>query len=223
MDEVRVPCKLPPGFAYSKFTERCPRKMACQIVESSRPIFNRQGMDFLLQTYQILIWGFSSVTLYLDVTTATPISASLMIIRASPIFSFFFCTHVQHHVEGDYFDLTLVPERYTGYSGEEAHRVWRSIYEENCFGLSELNLMSGKAPAPVSLPNTMIEILHDDGQDSDPQCLEKRVYYKVISGAVRLVTRKTLRLIDLTGLHASISTHICHDYLNQSTGEWVGR
>jgi len=113
-----------------------------------------------------------------------------------------FC-FLDDNTEGDYFDLTLVPERYTGYSGAEAHRVWRSIYEENCFGLSELNLMSGKAPAAVSLPDTMIEILHDDGQDSDPQCLEKRVYYKVISG-----------------LHASISTHVCHDYLNQSTGEW---
>jgi ERO1-like protein beta len=116
-----------------------------------------------------------------------------------------------------------VPERYTGYSGKDAHRVWRSIYEENCFGLSELNLMSGKAPAAVSLADTMIEILHDDGHDSDPHCLEKRVYYKVISGAVILVTREVLLLIDLTGLHASISTHICLDYLNQSTGEWVRR
>ena len=76
-----------------------------------------------------------------------------------------------------------MPERYTGYSGKDAHRVWRSIYEENCFGLSEFNLMSGKAPAAVSLPDTMIEVLHDDDHDSDPHCLEKRVYYKVISGA----------------------------------------
>lgn len=58
--------------------------------------------------------------------------------------------------------------------------------------MSELNLMSGKAPAAVSLADTMIEILHDDGHDSDSQCLEKRVYYKVISGAVLLVTREVL-------------------------------
>lgn len=84
--------------------------------------------------------------------------------------------------------------------------------------------MSGKAPAAVSLADTMIEILHDDGHDSDPHCLEKRVYYKVISGAVIIVTWiQVLLLIDLTGLHASISTHICLDYLNQSTGEWVRR
>ncbi|KAJ3568857.1 hypothetical protein NP233_g5439 [Leucocoprinus birnbaumii] len=94
-------------------------------------------------------------------------------------------------------------QRYTGYSGHSARRVWRSIYEENCFGLSELSLMTGKSPAPVTLPDTMIEALHDDGTDSPAHCLEKRVYYKVISG-----------------LHASISTHICHEYLNQTTGEW---
>ena len=81
--------------------------------------------------------------------------------------------------------------------------------------------MSGKAPGAVSLADTMIETLHDDGHDSDSHCLEKRVYYKVISGTVLLVTWEVLLLIDLPGLHASISTHICHDYLNQSTGEWV--
>ncbi|KAH9485185.1 Endoplasmic reticulum oxidoreductin-1 [Psilocybe cubensis] len=113
-----------------------------------------------------------------------------------------FC-FLDDNTEGEYFDLRLVPERYTGYSGKDAQRVWKSIYEENCFGLSELALMTGKSPAPVSLPDTMIEVLHEDGEESAAQCLEKRVYYKVISG-----------------LHASISTHICHEYLNQTTGEW---
>ncbi|TFK44401.1 hypothetical protein BDQ12DRAFT_620467 [Crucibulum laeve] len=113
-----------------------------------------------------------------------------------------FC-FLDDNTEGDYYDLQLVPERYTGYSGKDAQRVWRSIYEENCFGLSELNLMNAKAPAPVSLPDSMIQVMHEDGVDGESQCLEKRVYYKVISG-----------------LHASISTHICHEYLNQSTGEW---
>ena len=103
------------------------------------------------------------------------------------------CSHCLSHIrhtkfppEGDYFDLRLVPERYTGYSGKDAHRVWRSIYEENCFGLSEVGLIKGKLPALVSLPDTMFEALHDDGQESDPQCLEKRVYYKIISGIFKL-------------------------------------
>lgn len=30
-------------------------------------------------------------------------------------------------------DLTLNPERYTGYKGRSAHRIWHSIYKENCF------------------------------------------------------------------------------------------
>lgn len=84
-------------------------------------------------------------------------------------------------VEGDYFDLTLVPERFTGYSGPEARRIWRTIYEENCFGLSEFSLMDGKAPAAVTLPDTMTDVLREDGAENE-QCLEKRVYYKVISG-----------------------------------------
>ncbi|KAJ7217832.1 hypothetical protein GGX14DRAFT_598179, partial [Mycena pura] len=105
------------------------------------------------------------------------------------------------NTEGDYYDLSLIPERYTGYSGPDAARVWRSIYEENCFGMSEVNLLSGPNPALVSLPDSMTDAFRSDSGD---QCLEKRVYYKVISG-----------------LHASISTHICNEYLNQTTGEWA--
>ncbi len=33
----------------------------------------------------------------------------------------------------DAVDLTLNPERFTGYSGEASRSVWRAIYEENCF------------------------------------------------------------------------------------------
>jgi ERO1-like protein beta len=80
--------------------------------------------------------------------------------------------------EGDYVDLTLVPEHYTGYAGQKAHRVWRSIYEENCFGLSDFGVISGKSPVGITLPETMNEHL----DDADEQCLEKRVYYKIISG-----------------------------------------
>ncbi|OCT80106.1 hypothetical protein XELAEV_18026911mg [Xenopus laevis] len=35
--------------------------------------------------------------------------------------------------EVQYVDLLLNPERYTGYKGPSAWRVWNSIYEENCF------------------------------------------------------------------------------------------
>ncbi|KAH9979179.1 endoplasmic oxidoreductin [Russula compacta] len=105
-------------------------------------------------------------------------------------------------IEGDYVDLSLNPERFTGYVGASAHRVWRAIYEENCFGESENSLSKMSKPGVV-LPDTMAEVLYMDGDIPQEQCLEKKVYYKVISG-----------------LHASISTHICHEYLNQTTGQW---
>jgi ERO1-like protein beta len=111
-----------------------------------------------------------------------------------------------HNLEGDYFDLVHTVERFTGYAGVSAHNVWRAIYEENCFGLSELNLLASSSksnvPAPVTLPDTMVDPFGPDS--SQEQCLEKRVYYKVISG-----------------LHASISTHLCHEWFNSTSGEWV--
>ncbi|KIY44450.1 endoplasmic oxidoreductin-1, partial [Fistulina hepatica ATCC 64428] len=91
--------------------------------------------------------------------------------------------------EGEYYDLSQIPERYTGYSGGDAARVWRAIYQENCFGLTELDF-SPTAGGTLDL-------------DDKEKCLEKRVYYKVISG-----------------LHASISTHICDEMLDLNTGEW---
>jgi len=118
--------------------------------------------------------------------------------------------------EGEYVDLSMIPERYTGYSGPSANRVWKSIYEENCFGVAEnfqssgsvgeaeMNMMSSSSLSPISLPDTLTDVFRSDGSppDEDGECLEKRVYYKIISG-----------------LHASISTHICLDYLDQRTGE----
>lgn len=43
----------------------------------------------------------------------------------------------------------------------------------------------------------------ETGFENEDECLEKRVFYRVVSG-----------------MHASISTHICWDALNQTTGEW---
>ncbi|EGO25220.1 hypothetical protein SERLADRAFT_386784, partial [Serpula lacrymans var. lacrymans S7.9] len=65
--------------------------------------------------------------------------------------------------------------------------------------------MTGQSPSLVTLPDTMSDVLREDTAAEDEStgaCLEKRVYYKIVSG-----------------LHASISTHICREYLNQTTGE----
>ncbi|XP_011494252.1 PREDICTED: ero1-like protein [Ceratosolen solmsi marchali] len=84
---------------------------------------------------------------------------------------------------GEYVDLLLNPERYTGYKGHSAHRIWRSIYMENCF-------------RPDNSPHTFIQ-----SSKIDAMCLEKRVFYRVISG-----------------LHTSINIHLCSKYLLSSQG-----
>ncbi|CRK25128.1 hypothetical protein BN1708_014150 [Verticillium longisporum] len=50
-------------------------------------------------------------------------------------------------------------------------------------------------------PNT--PFVAQTGFEAQDECLEKRVFYRVISG-----------------MHASISTHLCWDFLNQTTGQW---
>lgn len=78
-----------------------------------------------------------------------------------------FCILDDHQEGCEYVDLLLNPERFTGYRGESAHRVWRSIYMENCFGASrpgkEIISHIGKSPY-LGL------------------CMEQRAFYRLISG-----------------------------------------
>jgi ERO1-like protein beta len=61
-----------------------------------------------------------------------------------------------------------------------------------------------------------------DPTKSEPECLEKRVYYKIISGILSAsISYVDMRADELTGLHASISTHVCWEDFNQTTGQWV--
>ena len=121
--------------------------------------------------------------------------------------------------KGDYVSLVDNPERFTGYSGEGAHKIWETIYRENCFskptepqsvsspGLSPFPAFSqNQAQAALDFKQVIKAHGRDQAQasvDFEDECLEKRVFYRVISG-----------------MHASISTHLCHDYLNQTTGTW---
>ncbi|KAF2403925.1 endoplasmic oxidoreductin [Trichodelitschia bisporula] len=133
--------------------------------------------------------------------------------------------------KGDYVSLVDNPERFTGYSGAGAQQVWEAIYRENCFikpqpevQQSDISSPFGSNPlqakAALDLKNVMKEhnvqqgvqqaIAKGSGKtpvdelDFEDECLEKRVFYRVVSG-----------------MHASISTHLCWDYLNQTTGEWA--
>lgn len=67
--------------------------------------------------------------------------------------------------EAKYVDLLLNPERYTGYKGQSAHRIWHSIYMENCFRPDHV----------YNNPYIPDERLND-------MCLEHRVFYRAISG-----------------------------------------
>ncbi|KAK9810482.1 hypothetical protein WJX72_011392 [[Myrmecia] bisecta] len=53
-----------------------------------------------------------------------------------------------------YINLLQNPERYTGYKGEHAHRIWELIYSQSCF-------------QDINAPDT---------------CAEKRIFYRLISG-----------------------------------------
>ena len=123
--------------------------------------------------------------------------------------------------KGDYVSLLDNPERFTGYAGEGAKQVWEAIYRENCFakpmpsakssapGLSSpLGALSGpQGQAAQDFKSVLQQAKQTNGIEDqlefEDECLEKRVFYRVISG-----------------MHASISTHLCYDFLNQSTGKW---
>lgn len=102
-------------------------------------------------------------------------------------------------------DLMLNPERFTGYAGESAHKVWRAIYEENCFGLTEKvgieydadgSLEGGAGTGITELKGGLgdqtgwTEPRKQQGFGTDmrrraardEECLEKRIYYRIISG-----------------------------------------
>eukprot|EP00605_Chrysophyceae_sp_TOSAG23-4_P001507 GSChrysophyteH1.ASY1.ANO1.1651.1 assembled CDS len=82
-----------------------------------------------------------------------------------------------------YVNLLDNPESYTGYTGESPRRVWKAIHEENCFS-----------------DGGYFGALTDNASG---QCLEKRVFYRLISG-----------------MQASISTHIAKDYYFEDTEKW---
>ncbi|KAF2750610.1 endoplasmic oxidoreductin [Sporormia fimetaria CBS 119925] len=131
--------------------------------------------------------------------------------------------------KGDYVSLVENPERFTGYAGAGSQQVWQAIYRENCFSKPSKNVQPSVLSSPFQnqeqllaanqLRNVMKEqgvqqniksaiargtaVARLDPVELDDTCLEKRVFHRVISG-----------------MHASISTHLCWEYLDQHTGKW---
>lgn len=75
------------------------------------------------------------------------------------------------------------------------------------------------------LDRLLNDLAEDPDSESEEVCLEKRVYYRVISGmeceSTVLTGWESCINAFITGLHSSISIHICDGYFNQTTGEWV--
>lgn len=78
-----------------------------------------------------------------------------------------YCILDDHEEGAEYVDLLLNPERYTGYRGDSAHRIWRSIYLENCFG----DTKQGKSIVTPMSKNPYNGL-----------CMEQRAFYRLISG-----------------------------------------
>ncbi|XP_072424820.1 ERO1-like protein alpha [Chiloscyllium punctatum] len=104
----------------------------------------------------------------------------------------------EHCPDAEYVDLLLNPERYTGYKGPEAWKIWNSIYEENCF-------------KPNSIRRPFNPLLPGRGDEDGTfyswlqgLCLEKRSFYRAVSG-----------------LHTSINIHLSARYLLRDT--WYER
>lgn len=94
-----------------------------------------------------------------------------------------FCILDDHQNGAEYVDLLLNPEKFTGYRGSSAHRIWRSIYLENCF------VNQGAQNALLNHINKMPKALSN-------LCMEQRAFYRLLSG-----------------VHTSINIHLCSNYL----------
>lgn len=95
-----------------------------------------------------------------------------------------------------YVDLQLNPERYTGYRGGEARQIWQIIYEENCF----FDLDSQLSVAQ----ETDREELEEKKDESAEQCMEERVFFRLISG-----------------LHGSTTVHLCSQHQKTADDRWL--
>ncbi|KAJ1847187.1 endoplasmic oxidoreductin-1 [Coemansia sp. RSA 2708] len=126
--------------------------------------------------------------------------------------------------DGVWLDLVENPERFTGYAGAGANAVWMSIYQDNCFGVapylqdtaggwgSQLVNVDDKTMPFVQPPHKRRELtpfLESLAEEDHGVTLpadvprEYRVFYRAVSG-----------------LHASVSTHICAEYFNATSNQW---
>lgn len=102
---------------------------------------------------------------YLNTTLTKQMSADLALWKLHDDTQHSFCdVDDDNNIDTVFVDLLLNPERYTGYKGPSAQRIWKTIYEENCFKPKR-----GYGP-------------YIDSTNVGDLCLEKRAFYRAISG-----------------------------------------
>uniref|UniRef100_A0A4X2KC00 Endoplasmic reticulum oxidoreductase 1 beta n=1 Tax=Vombatus ursinus TaxID=29139 RepID=A0A4X2KC00_VOMUR len=151
-------------------------------VEPCPEVYNQVGNKVLSSIYK---------KLYLDIKNIQSKEAFIDWARYDDSQDHFCELDDERSPAAQYVDLLLNPERYTGYKGPSAWRVWNSIYEENCF--KPRSVYRPLNPLAPSWGESFYKWL-------EGLCLEKRVFYKLISG-----------------LHASINLHLSAKYLLEET------
>ncbi|XP_044256756.1 ero1-like protein isoform X1 [Tribolium madens] len=101
---------------------------------------------------------------YLNTTISAKVQEDIVLWSAYDDAQDNFCVLEDNDSESEYVDLLLNPERFTGYKGKSAHRIWNSIYMENCF------------------TSTRNDNPYIQSSKLNNMCLEERVFYRVISG-----------------------------------------
>ncbi|KAF9667001.1 hypothetical protein SADUNF_Sadunf16G0287500 [Salix dunnii] len=141
-----------------------------------------------------------------------------------------------------YVNLLLNPERYTGYAGSSARRIWDAVYSENCpkcesnffvfadaftagnaMGRRMINMIKCfknwevKGKEKYYIRHFLLDIL----LPSASLIYESHHAFPVIDASGEICQEKKVLYKLISGLHSSISIHIAADYLlDESTNKW---
>lgn len=84
---------------------------------------------------------------------------------------------------GVYVDLLDNEERYTGYAGHTARKIWAAIYSENCFK-SEIGSNPPTGSLTIHPKNDLTNVDISDTVFENPEnlCPEGSLFYRLLSG-----------------------------------------
>jgi hypothetical protein len=172
----------------------CPLSQVHSLESSDRPPAkapNSQNQDFITQMSN---QDYTAMTKHWDNIDLEASNSALE--DSTPVYERDFCPDDdQFDQNSKYYDLLKNPEGYTGYGGEASHKVWRKIYNENCYEPKKTK--KGGLPFHMKEEDTSQFIFAKDPKKvlDDFSCVEKRVFYRAVSG-----------------MHASITVHLAENF-----------